>query len=197
MFEICVGAILTQNTAWANARTALAGLNVARAMSPSKLAAMPFAGLCRLIRSSGFYRQKAERLKKFSRYIIISHPEGLKKWFFGVSADDLRVELLKIKGIGPETADSMALYAGGKAKFVVDAYTNRIFGRLGLNSGTYADLQTAFERALPRDHRVYNEYHALIVALGKDYCRKTKPLCGPCPLKNMCCRTTVREEAGK
>jgi endonuclease-3 related protein len=142
--------------------------------------------LCGLIRSSGFYRQKAARLKIFSRYILARHPEGLRKWFAASPAEHLRAELLEIKGIGPETADSMVLYAGCKPKFVVDAYTHRIFGRLGLIPGTYAGAQAAFEGALPRDHRVYNEYHALIVALGKDYCRKTKPRCGHCPLKNMC-----------
>ena len=186
MFEICVGAILTQNTAWANALAALAGLGGAGMMSPVKLSALPSAGLCSLIRSSGFYRQKALRLKKFSRYIISRHPEGLEKWFLGAAAEDLRAELLTINGIGPETADSMVLYAGRKAKFVVDAYTHRVFGRLGFITGTYASLQEGFETALPRDHRVYNEYHALIVALGKSYCRKSNPVCAKCPLKSMC-----------
>jgi endonuclease-3 related protein len=191
MFEICAGAILTQNTAWTNARTALAGLGAARALSPSRLAVMPSVRLCRLIRSSGFYRQKAARLKGFSAYLLSSHPEGLENWFSGADAGELRTELLKIKGIGPETADSMLLYAGRKAKFVVDAYTHRIFGRLGLITGSYAVLQEAFERALPRDHRSYNEYHALIVALGKDYCRKTGPFCRRCPLKELCVRRGV------
>ena len=107
-------------------------------------------------------------------------------WFSNADAEALRGELLALNGIGPETADSMVLFAGGKAKFVVDAYTRRIFGRLGLLSGTYSELQLAFERSLPRDHRIYNEYHALIVALGKDFCRKSKPLCGACPLNSMC-----------
>ena len=186
MFEICAGAILTQNTAWTNARAALISLNGARCFSPAAVSRMNPGGLGALIRSSGFYRQKAERLKIFSRYILARHPEGVKKWFSRLSAGALRAELLEIKGIGPETADSIALYAGGKAKFVVDAYTYRIFGRLGLVSGSYSRLQAAFELALPRDHRVYNEYHALIVALGKDCCRKTAPVCGECPLKNMC-----------
>jgi len=186
MFEICAGAILTQNTAWTNARAALDGLSSARALSPSTLAALPLAGLCGLIRPSGYYRQKAARLKEFSRYILARHPEGLGKWFSDADTEKLRAELLMLKGIGPETADSMMLYASGKAKFVVDAYTFRIFGRLGLLSGTYSDLQLAFERSLPHDHRIYNEYHALIVALCKNCCRKTKPLCGACPLKAMC-----------
>ena len=186
MFEICAGAILTQNTAWTNARAALINLAKAGCLAPEAISGMNLTKLGRLIRPSGFYRQKAERLKYFSRYISVRHPEGLKNWFTGTPAEDLRTELLKINGVGPETADSMALYAGKKAKFIVDAYTHRVFGRLGLISGTYAGLHEAFERALPRDHRVYNEYHALIVALGKDCCRKTKPVCGKCPLRNIC-----------
>ena len=186
MFEICAGAILTQNTAWNNARSALESLDKAGTLNPAAINRMDPRTLGGAIRSSGFYRQKAARLKIFSRYLLARHPEGLKRWFAASPAEQLRAELLEIKGIGPETADSMALYAGGKPKFVVDAYTHRIFGRLGLISGTYAAVQTAFESALPRDHRIYNEYHALIVALGKEYCRKTKPRCGTCPLKRMC-----------
>jgi len=185
-FEICAGALLAQNTAWANARTALAGLVSSGKLTVESLSRMDLRVLGGLIRSSGFYRQKAARLKGFSAYVLIRHPEGIRKWFSVTPLEELRDELLKINGIGPETADSMILYAGGRPKFVVDAYTHRIFGRLGLVSGTYAGLQSAFERALPPDHRVYNEYHALIVALGKDCCRKTRPLCGKCPLKSMC-----------
>ena len=186
MFEICAGTILTQNTAWNNALLALVNLDSAGSLDPAAISRMDPRTLGGLIRSSGFYRQKAARLKIFSRYLRTRHPEGLKLWFAASPVEELRTELLGIKGIGPETADSMALYAGGKPKFVVDAYTHRIFGRLGLISGTYSGVQAAFEGALPRDHRVHNEYHALIVALGKEYCRKTKPRCGNCPLKKMC-----------
>ena len=186
MFEICAGAILTQNTAWNNALSALAGLAKGGNLNPAAISRMDPRTLGGLIRSSGFYRQKAARLKIFSRYLLARHPEGLKRWLAAVPAEELRAELLKIKGIGPETADSMALYAGGKPTFVVDAYTHRVFGRLGLIIGTYDGVQAAFKSAMPRDHRVYNEYHALIVALGKDYCRKTKPRCGTCPLKKLC-----------
>jgi endonuclease-3 related protein len=185
-FEICAGAILTQNTAWHNARTALVSLNKAGNLASGAISRINLNVLGRLIRSSGFYRQKAMRLKNFSLYLMSKHPEGLKKWFSLISLGELRSELLKIKGIGPETADSMILYAGCRPKFVVDAYTHRVFGRLGLISGAYTELQTVFEEALPRDHRIYNEYHALIVALGKDYCKKTKPVCVRCPLKTMC-----------
>jgi len=186
IFEICVGAILTQNTAWTSALAALACLNKAGALGPGAIALMRPARLERLIRPSGFYRRKAGRLKIFSRYLIKKHPEGLQKWFLRTSAGDLRSELLTLEGIGPETADSMVLYAGGKPKFVIDAYTARIFGRLGLVTGKYEEIQYAFESALPADHRIYNEYHALIVAHGKDFCRKTRPRCAGCPLNRLC-----------
>jgi len=203
-----MGTILTQNTAWNNALSALLSLNGAGGLSPKAICRMNLRTLGGLIRSSGFYRQKAERLKIFSRYILSRHPEGVRKWFSAAATEDLRTELLKIRGIGPETADSMILYAAGKPKFVADAYTQRLFGRLGpvveicpavRQVGTaYTRVQSVFESALPRDHRVYNEYHALIVALCKNHCRKTKPRCGNCPLGNMCGRKGVTaSESGK
>ncbi len=200
-FEICAGTILTQNTAWNNALSALISLNGAEGLSPEAICRMNLRTLGGLIRSSGFYRQKAARLKIFSRYLLSRHPEGVSKWFSAGATEELRTELLKISGIGPETADSMVLYAAGKPKFVVDAYTQRLLGRLGpvtetcpailQGGGTYERVQSVFESALPRDHRVYNEYHALIVALCKNYCRKTKPRCEKCPLGNMCGRKGV------
>ena len=183
-----VGAILTQNTAWNNAASALASLRAAGKLDAGWISRAAPEAIGRLIRSSGFFRQKARRLRDFSRYILQAHPEGLKKWFSSSAPETLRAELLELNGIGPETADSMILYAGQKPKFVVDAYTARIFGRVGLLTGGYEDMQAAFELALPRDHSVYNEYHALIVALGKDHCRKTAPRCAKCPLRNVCRR---------
>jgi endonuclease-3 related protein len=186
MFEICAAAILTQNTAWNNALAALAGLRGAGKLKPEEISRMSLKVLGRLIRPSGFYRQKAERLKGFAGYILARHPGGLKRWFADARSEALRAELLGLNGIGPETADSMILYAGCKPRFVVDAYTVRLFGRLGLLSGAYAEIQSAFELALPHDHTIYNEYHALIVALGKSNCRKRAPVCHSCPLKSMC-----------
>jgi len=196
MFEICAGAILTQNTAWNNARTALAELKKAGRLSPAAIAGTAAGTLGSLIRSSGFFRQKAGRLKGFARHILDRHPEGLRKWFSRAGTVALRAELLELDGIGPETADSMLLYAGGRPKFVVDAYTQRIFLRLGLLRGAYGELQAAFESALPADHRVHNEYHALIVALGKAHCRKSRPLCGECPLLERC-RYAKKERSDK
>lgn len=185
-FEICAGAILTQNTAWRSVERALAALSGGALMTPAKIAGCGYGRLYRALRPSGYYRQKARRLKDFCRYILKEHPEGLAGWFSGNTAR-LRAELLSLKGIGPETADSMLLYAAGKPKFVIDAYTRRIFARLGFPPWReYGDWQRLFESSLPPDIRLYNEYHALIVGLGKDYCKKTAPLCGKCPLKNFC-----------
>lgn len=186
MFEICAGAILTQNTAWRNVERALSALAAEGLLSPAGIAAADSARLCRALRPSGYYRQKAGRLRDFCRYLVKVRPEGLAAWFSG-DTERLREELLALKGVGPETADSMLLYAAGKPKFVIDAYTRRIFARLGFpDRKGYADWQLLFEGALPPDARLYNEYHALIVALGKDHCKKTAPLCGKCPLGTLC-----------
>lgn len=189
MFEICAGAILTQNTAWTNVKKALASLNEGGLLSPEKIAACPLPRLERAVRSSGYFRQKARRLKEFCRRASREHPEGFAAWFSAASAADLRAELLSYKGVGPETADSMALYAGGKAGFVIDAYTRRAGERAGLAGGlSYDGWKALFERSLPPDVKLYNEYHALLVRLGKDFCRKTKPLCPKCPLNSVCAK---------
>jgi len=185
MFEICAGAILTQNTAWANVKKALAALNSAGLLSQAKISACPLPRLERAVRSSGYFRQKARRLKYFCRRALREHPEGFRKWF--ASAGPLRDELLTYKGVGPETADCMALYAAGKPGFVIDAYTRRIMERAGPARGlSYDGWKALFERGLPSDVKMYNEYHALLVKLGKDFCKKTKPLCPRCPLDGVC-----------
>ena len=191
MFEICAGAILTQNTAWRNVERALTALSGDKLLASEKIAAAGYGRLYRALRPAGYYRQKARRLKDFCRYTLKAHPEGLRGWFSG-NAEALREELLSLKGIGPETADSILLYAAGKPKFVIDAYTRRIFVRLGFpDRREYGVWQRRFESSLPPDVRLYNEYHALLVALGKDYCKKTAPLCGKCPLKRMCAAARI------
>ena len=156
-------------------------------LSPVKIAACPLPRLERTVRSSGYYRQKARSLKAFCRRALREHPEGFRKWFAAASAVDLRAELLSYKGVGPETADCMALYAGGKATFVVDAYKRRIMERVGPARGlSYDGWKALFERSLPPDVKLYNEYHALFVRLGKDICKKTEPLCPKCPLNGIC-----------
>ncbi len=187
MFEICAGAVLTQNTAWTNVEKALKALRAEGLMAPEKIASCPLPRLERALRSSGYFRQKARRLREFCRRALAEHPEGLEAWFSAARTEDLRAELLSYKGVGPETADSMALYAGAKASFVVDAYTRRIGERLGLGRGlSYGAWQELFEAALVPDVKVYNEYHALLVKLGKDFCKKSNPLCAGCPLDKAC-----------
>jgi endonuclease-3 related protein len=181
-FETVVGAILTQNTAWKNVELALERLRAERALeSPEALGQVEPEDLERLIRPAGFARRKTRTLRGFlSR--VAREPGGLEGLLSAGEAP-LRRSLLEIPGIGPETADSILLYAAGRPVFVVDAYTRRLAGRHGLAdaSAAYDDLQRMFLRALPRSARVMNECHALIVRVGKACCRAT-PICAGCPL---------------
>lgn len=189
-FEICVGAILTQNTAWTNVEKAIANLNRSKIFDIDKLSRIKPGNLAKLIRPSGYYNQKAKRLKVFARYFAREHNGSFKKFFSG-DITAIRKELLDINGIGPETADSMLLYAGDKKTFVVDAYTCRLGERMGWFAGKKYDLaKNYFQENLPDSLEIYNEFHALIVALGKNICRK-KPLCGKCPLSVDCLKNKV------
>lgn len=183
-FEIIVGAILTQNTSWQNVARAIDNLKKAMVLTPEKLHSLPLDKLARLIRPSGYFNIKATRLKEFLKFLFKNYGGSLKK-MFSRPLEDLRKEILSIKGIGPETADSILLYAGGFPVFVVDAYTKRIFSRQKLLSeeAEYHQVQELFSRNLKKDVQLYNEYHALIVRLGKDFCRKTNPKCETCPIK--------------
>ncbi len=191
IFEICAGAILTQNTSWKNVQKAMEALAAAGMLSQGNIAACPLPRLAGLVRPSGYYRRKADKLRAFSRRALKEHPEGLKSWFGAAGADELRRELLSYSGVGPETADCMALYGGGKLSFVIDAYTRRIGSRLGLagpDGLSYDSWKGLFERSLPPDVKMYNEYHALLVKLGKDFCRPRAPFCRACPLAAVCKR---------
>lgn len=182
-FEVITGAILTQNTAWTNVEKAIANLKKERLLSLSAMRAAPAERLAGCIRPAGYFNIKAKRLKHFVDHLYSRH-EGSLGRLFGQEAAVLRAELLSINGIGPETADSIILYAGGKPEFVVDAYTKRILSRHGI-AGTdagYEAVKALFTGALPRDARLYNEYHALIVKTGKDFCRPKEPRCAHCPL---------------
>ncbi len=176
--EVCLGAVLTQNTSWRNVEKALESMKKAKCNTLEKVSGTPQRELERLVRSAGFYRQKAERVRTLVRFMV-SKGSGFRK--VG------REELLDIKGIGPETADSILLYACNRPFFVIDAYTRRVFSRLGVVKGSegYEELREMFEHALPRDADVYREYHALIVELGKRYCKK-RPVCEGCPLSRSC-----------
>lgn len=169
-FEVAVGAVLTQNTAWANASRAIESLNRLEAMSPRAVDRLPLPRLAAAIRSAGYYNQKAERLKTLAAFFLAGTPPT-------------REALLALRGVGPETADSIMLYAFDKPFFVVDAYTRRLFGRLGLVDETapYEEIRLAFERNLQPRTGVYGEYHALIVEHGKRVCKKV-PNCKKCLL---------------
>ncbi|NQT29131.1 MAG: endonuclease III domain-containing protein [Candidatus Saganbacteria bacterium] len=180
-FEIMIGAILTQNTNWGNVERAIANLKQSNVLRPTSLVRIPNAKLEKLIRPAGYFRAKAKKLKIFCRWLI---KQGGVKKLKKKPLNLLRPELLKVWGIGPETADSMLCYALDKTNFVVDAYTVRIFNRLGLiKTSDYHAIKDYFEQNLPKKLGVYKEYHALLVALGKHFCKKTKPLCKECPLK--------------
>ncbi|MBI4395749.1 MAG: endonuclease III domain-containing protein [Elusimicrobia bacterium] len=184
-FEVAVGAILTQNTAWTNVEKALEGLNREGLLSPPRLLKTRSSTLQGLIRSSGYFRQKTGRLKGFSRYLL-RRWEGRMDLFLNRPTAEVRRELLTLNGIGPETADSILLYAGGHPVFVVDAYTRRFGHRFGLFRDTdYHFVQEQFMRQMPPAVYEYRECHALLVELSKRHCR-AKPVCSGCPVLGKC-----------
>ncbi len=218
-FEVIVGAYLTQNTSWTNVERAMANLRRAHALSVKGIREIPISELEQLVRPSGYFRQKAQRLKTFVEHLDANYQGSLGR-MFAQRTDALRARLLELNGVGPETADSILLYGGNHAVFVVDAYTRRILDRhriLSLAAG-YEEIRALFERALKGDsvqqrsltkvktskanHRgaahspsrmslagrnevaqVYNEMHALIVGVGKNYCLNKSPKCRACPLR--------------
>lgn len=189
-FEVALGAILTQNTAWTNVDKALERLNAATGLIPDNVAALSVPELEECIRPSGFFRQKSKKIRHFLD--LLERQGGLgnggadeaMSCFDHIETDELRDTLLSVSGIGPETADCILLYAQNRPYFVVDAYTRRMFHRHGLigDDAGYNELQEFFMDALDHDSALFNEYHALIVRTGKDFCRKIRPLCGGCPL---------------
>ncbi len=183
-FEVVVGAILVQNTSWMNAERAIANLRRAGLLTPAALEKTPRAKLLRLIRPSGYFRQKARKLQAFLRFLRRDYHGSLEA-MFRAPTTRLREQLLRVHGFGPETADSVLLYAGNHLVFVVDAYTRRILKRHGLTHGkeSYEELRGLFERSLPKDASLFNEYHALIVHTGKEYCRNRTALCTNCALR--------------
>ncbi len=182
--EVIVGAILTQNTAWTNVEKALRNLKTKRCLSVKGLTSLPLEALAALLKPSGYYSIKAKRLKAFLSFLQERYGGSLDQ-MFRQEPSKLREELLAIPGIGQETADSILLYAGGFPTFVVDAYTKRVLARHGLagEKATYQEVQGLFLKHLPRSAPLFNEYHALFVAVGKHFCRK-KPLCEKCPLRS-------------
>jgi endonuclease III related protein len=188
-FEVCVGAILTQNTSWSNVERAIANLKAARVLEPQALLALPERRLAELLRPAGYFNVKARRLGAFLA-VLVQRFDGDLSRLLGGSVEEARRRLLEVNGIGPETADSMLLYAGGQHRFVVDAYTRRVFARHGwcVPEASYAELQRLCETAL--DHRpaarrldYWQDYHAQLVMVGKEYCRPRQPRCERCPLE--------------
>ncbi|MBN1645302.1 endonuclease [Candidatus Woesearchaeota archaeon] len=180
-FEIILGTVLTQNTSWKNVEKALQNLRKAGLNSPSKILKMQDKKLSELIRPAGYFNQKAKYLKNISEFI------GKNKNLQKLPVKKLRAKLLSIKGIGPETADSIILYAFKKPCFVVDLYTKRIFSRLGIcdKKISYHELQNKFHKKIPKQIKIYNEYHALLVELAKKHCTKI-PACANCPVTRLC-----------
>ncbi len=181
--EIIVGAILTQNTAWTNVEKAILRLRKARALNPRRLHSVDLKTLAEWIRPAGYFNVKARRLRSFTQMMFDRFGGDLRR-LFALETPALREVLLSVSGIGPETADSILLYAAGRPVFVVDAYTRRFMMRhdwIGPGA-TYDDIARVFEAGLPRRAALYNEYHALIVALGKNLCRPN-PRCEECPLR--------------
>jgi endonuclease III related protein len=183
-FEVIVGAILTQNTSWTNVERAIGNLRRARLLTPAAIEKASPQKIETLIRSSGYFRQKARKLKAFCAFLRYEYGGSLKRMFAQPTLA-LREKLLAVFGIGPETADSILLYAGGHPVFVVDAYTKRMLARHGWtkDDAKYDDVRWIFERQFPGDVNRCNEFHALIVAVGKKFCRPKAPLCGECPLR--------------
>jgi endonuclease-3 related protein len=190
--EVIVGAILTQNTSWSNVEQAIRNLRREKLLTPGALEAVSEARMARLIRPSGYFRQKARALKCFATFLRSEYRGSLRR-MFGAPLEKLREQLLGVRGVGPETADAILLYAGKRPVFVIDAYTRRMLERHGLSGGaeSYEQLRQLFERSLPPDVALYNEFHALIVRNGKEYCRKSNPRCSECPLQELLPRESI------
>ena len=171
-FEIILGAILTQNTSWKQVEKAIANLKNNDLISQEAIKKVSLRRLASLIKPSGYFNQKAKRLKIINQF--------LEK-----NKNPTRDQLLEVNGIGPETADSILLYAFNQPSFVIDTYTKRIMQRIGYKEESYGGLQALFQDNLPNDYKIYNEFHALFVEHAKTYCRK-KPLCQKCPLNSRC-----------
>jgi len=183
-FEIAVGAILTQNTNWGNVEKAIYNLKKQNALAVKTIHDMPVQKLAELIKPAGYFNVKAKRLKNFIHFLMNKYHGSMKR----IGDEDMQVirkNLLDVNGIGPETADSIILYALGKPVFVIDAYTKRVLSRHGImeDEKSYDKFQELFHSSLERDVKLYNQYHALFVKVGKVYCRRQRPLCDNCPLQ--------------
>ncbi|HWM51822.1 MAG TPA: hypothetical protein VNP71_01480 [Thermoplasmata archaeon] len=185
-FEAIVGALLMQQTSWRNVEAAIGNLRRARLLEVRALADARIPIIRRHVRIAGLYRTKPARLQAFCRHLLDRSGGDLAR-YFARPTDVVRADLLAQDGVGPETADSILLYAGGHPVFVVDAYTERIGRRIGLfRTGEYPAIQRYFEEHVPRDLAAYQEYHALLVRHAKTLCRRANPACAECPVQSLC-----------
>jgi endonuclease III related protein len=184
-FEVIVGAILTQNTSWKNVEKSIKELRDRKLLTIEGIKKAKKRSIEDAVRSSGYYRQKAERLKIITDFLVSEGGSRFKK-FHNIDTDVFRRKLLSVKGVGPETADSILLYAFERPIFVVDAYTMRIFERHGLIKGTtkYETVQNMVHSAMGNDARAFNRFHAAIVEIGKRFCRKKAAVCEECPMRD-------------
>jgi endonuclease-3 related protein len=182
-FEIAIGAILTQNTNWSNVEKAINNLKAHDLLSAKTIHEMPVKKLSELIRPAGYFNVKAGRIRHFINFLMNDY-QGSMKRMRNEHVNSLRGKLLSVHGIGPETADSILLYALEKPVFVIDAYTKRVLSRHKILEDTrpYDEFQKLFHSSLKKDVQLFNEYHALFVKLGKTYCKRTNPSCSECPL---------------
>jgi len=185
-FEVIVGAMLVQNTNWQNVKRAIDRLREADLLEPHALYDVPVEELEELIRPAGYFRIKARRLRSLLEFLVERY-DGSLEAVFSTESSTLRDELLGVHGVGPETADSILLYAGEKPVFVVDTYTHRVLARHGWIAfdADYHMIQDYFHAGLPEDVQLFNEFHALFVRVGKHYCRKSEPRCDECPLAEL------------
>jgi endonuclease-3 related protein len=193
-FEVIIGAILTQNTSWTNVEKAITALKEKNLLHPRRLYSIREKTLAEAIRSSGFFNLKAKRIRSFLRFLF-SRYRGDLALMFAEETATLREKLLQINGLGPETVDSILLYAGEKPVFVVDAYTRKILlrHRLIREAAGYEEIQNLFMENLESDVRLFNEYHALLVHVGKHFCRPVQN-CGPCPLRGLKGKTPAQRK---
>ncbi|MDO8716460.1 MAG: endonuclease [Dehalococcoidales bacterium] len=190
-FEVMVGAILTQSAAWRNVEKSIVNLKAAGALSPEALRRLSLPEIAALIYPSGYYNAKARKLKSLAEWLGEQYGDDIAR-MYAQGTDKLRRQLLSVYGVGPETADSIILYVANQPVFVIDAYTRSIISRLGLSPERqdYGGYQALFMRNLPADTKLFNEYHALLVQLGKKFCRKL-PLCARCCLSDLCHHSQV------
>lgn len=193
--EVIIGAVLTQAVAWKNVTRAIDNLKSAQLIDIAAILSINEEDLAQHIKPALYHRQKARKLKALVTFIAAEYNGDLDV-MFSESLPVLRKKLLKVWGIGPETADSILLYAGDKTVFVVDTYTKRIFYRLGMvdENISYQEMQEYVQNNIPLDLYIYNEYHALLVGLGANYCKKSIPRCSQCPLQNLCKYLTHMQE---